>query len=125
MITWWEVDQTGKAQQIELLIQIKDGFTRHLAGHPSISTSRVYIEGPYGAHHDYGDFGNVLLLATGAGIASQIPFAKQLIEGHQRHEIRTRRISLVWQLDREGNENWVQAWMQNLLDMDGGSYVSF
>ena len=102
LITWWDSDIGGKAQQIELLVHIRDGFTRHLSSHVSTADLRVWIDGPHGYNTDFGDFGSILLLATGPGIAAQIPFAKQILEGYKRLEVRTRRLYLVWQLDREG-----------------------
>ena len=101
MITWWSEDQRGRAEQIECLVKIQDGFTRHLSNHTSVANLRLWIDGPYGSSMNYGDFGSVILCATGPGIAAQIPVAKQILEGFARLEVRTRRLYLVWQLDRE------------------------
>ena len=49
-----------------------------------------------------GDYGKVLMIATGFGIAAQLPFLKELIQGFNRSEARTRNIHLVWQLNNLG-----------------------
>jgi len=43
-----------------------------------------------------------MMVATGFGIAAQLPFLKELIQGFNRSEVRTRDIHLVWQLDDLG-----------------------
>ena len=101
MIVWWEDGLHGKADQLELLVEIKDGWTNCLARSVSHKPS-VYLDGPYGSPVNFGDYGSVILFATGAGIASQIPYAKALIDGYMKLEVRTRRVILVWRLDREG-----------------------
>ncbi|KAJ5946400.1 hypothetical protein N7454_003239 [Penicillium verhagenii] len=53
------------------------------------------------------------MVATGLGIASQLPYIKELLDGHEKAEVRTQRISLVWQLERVGD--WESA--RDLLQM--------
>ena len=45
------------------------------------------------------------MVATGIGIAAQLPYLKELIKGFNNCETRTRRIHLVWQLDLVGRAN--------------------
>lgn len=42
------------------------------------------------------------MVATGFGIAAQLPFLKELIRGFNRSEVRTRNIHLVWRLNDLG-----------------------
>ena len=102
LITSWSYDVRGKAQQIELLVHIRNGFTRHLSNYINTTNLRLWIDGPHGYNANFGDFGSILLLATGPGIAAQIPFAKEILEGYKKLEVRTRRLYLIWELDREG-----------------------
>ncbi len=48
------------------------------------------------------EYGTVLLIATGFGIAAILPHLKELLEGYERCEVVTRRIHVVWQLKGEG-----------------------
>jgi len=45
-----------------------------------------------------GDCGNILMVASGFGIAARLPYLKQLIHGYNAREVRARRIYLVWQV---------------------------
>jgi Ferric reductase NAD binding domain len=40
---------------------------------------------------------NVLMVASGFGIAAQLPFLKKLIHGYNERRLHARRIHLVWQ----------------------------
>jgi hypothetical protein len=44
------------------------------------------------------DCENILMVASGFGIAAHLPYLKQLIYGYNAREVRTRRIHLVWQV---------------------------
>ena len=46
-----------------------------------------------------GDYEKVLMVASGFEIAAQLPFIKELIQGFNRSEVRTRNIHLIWQLN--------------------------
>jgi NAD(P)H-flavin reductase len=59
------------------------------------------IEGPYGKGLNLDSYGTVLLFATGIGIAGQLPFVAQLLEGYHNYEVKTRRIALFWQVESE------------------------
>ncbi|KAI3339697.1 hypothetical protein F4824DRAFT_454462 [Ustulina deusta] len=78
----WAFRDESDRQVIVLLAQPRRGFTRKLLG----SSSRKYralIEGPYGKSLSVGKYGTVLLLATGVGIAGQLPYIKELLELYQ------------------------------------------
>ncbi|KAL9126744.1 MAG: hypothetical protein Q9217_004251 [Psora testacea] len=62
------------------------------------------FSGPHCSGAPIGDYGKVLLVATGFGIAAQLPLLKELIQGFNRSQVRTRTIHLVWQLDDLGDE---------------------
>jgi predicted ferric reductase len=122
MITWWFSNIHGNADQLVLLIEPKSGFTAELQHHQESEPLLAWIDGPYGQEREIGDYGSVVMFATGMGIAAHMPYLKELIHGRQECKVRTGRISLIWQLDRESDQDWVQKWMDELLQADS-SYV--
>jgi hypothetical protein len=42
------------------------------------------------------------MVASGFGIAAQLPYLRQLIYGYNASKTRTRRVHLVWQLETLG-----------------------
>lgn len=109
MVFEWPSDDS-----ISLLIQPKRGFTKQLlqACEPNqdkltlrkskIKEYRglVYIEGPYGLQHNLGEYGTVIMFASGFGIASHVPYIKDLVRRYRLFEIKTRDIVLVWCLEK-------------------------
>ena len=62
----------------------------------------AFFSGPHCSGASIGNYGKVLMVASGFGIAAQLPFLKELIQGFNRSEVRTRTIHLVWQLNDLG-----------------------
>ena len=62
----------------------------------------AFFSGPHGTSIPVGDYETVLLIASGFGIASQLPYLKQLIYGYNACKTRNRRVHLVWQLETLG-----------------------
>lgn len=91
---------------IQLLIEPRDGFTHRLLRHaketPSKTNYLVLFSGPHSSATPMGGYGSILMIATGFGIAAQLPNLKALIDGYKRCEVVTRRIHLVWQLQDQG-----------------------
>ncbi|KAI9767709.1 MAG: hypothetical protein M1839_004370 [Geoglossum umbratile] len=74
------------------------------AGHNDLTQHcemKAIIEGPYGNELNLELYGTVLLFATGIGIAGQLPYVKQLLEGYHNCEVKTQRIALFWEMDSE------------------------
>ncbi|KFY68733.1 hypothetical protein V496_00877 [Pseudogymnoascus sp. VKM F-4515 (FW-2607)] len=84
VITWWDRDITGLT--VTLLIKSRTGFTRELRRHVE-KPLRVFVDGPFGIRHNFGDYGTVVMVATGIGIAGYIPYLKELISGYNSYEI--------------------------------------
>ncbi len=150
MICWWERD--GKGLKISLLVKSRSGFTAELDRHANTKLTRkeeemklprpankkllAFIDGPYGVQHDFGEYGTVIMFATGIGIAGHIPYIKDLIRGYNSSMVKTHRIRLVWELKKKcewyhcsiraanllilGQEGWVYDWMQKLMESDTG-----
>jgi len=109
MIVSWAVEKTGpepRLTMIQLLIEPRDGFTHRLLRHaketPSKTNHLVLFSGPHSSATPMRGYGSILMIATGFGIAAQLPNLKALIDGYKRCEVVTRRIHLVWQLQDQG-----------------------
>jgi len=121
VVSWWQRNENGDTKVV-LLVQPRKGFTRDIKKYAG-SSLKAFIEGPYGSEKDLGSYGNVVLFATGIGIAGQLPYIRRLLEGHNNREVKTGRISLFWQVNKECDEGWVNEWMKQLLKLDK-HYVS-
>lgn len=132
MITWWESDTRGRATTISILCRPRSGFTRRLV--ERVEPNRecgAWIDGPFGpssinmlSSNTVIDFGHVLMVSTGIGIASQIPYIKEILDGYHQGRVRTRKISLVWQIDQAGDWESARNWLQALVEQDNG-FVSY
>ncbi|KAB8256797.1 hypothetical protein BDV32DRAFT_152950 [Aspergillus pseudonomiae] len=126
-VIWWRNGPDGKAVSVSVLAKVESGFTKAL-NDSSHKRLRVLLDGPYGRHKDTEPYDSVLLIATGVGIAAQLPYARELVqrqldtqEDKDHVHKRKQRISLIWQLDEEYHEDWVCDWMDQLLEEDSKS----
>ncbi|KAE8396950.1 hypothetical protein BDV37DRAFT_277291 [Aspergillus pseudonomiae] len=128
-ITWWEVNAEGEAISVSILFRARTGFTRKAL--KCMEPDREYwawIDGPFGPSpvHNYGlsrevgDYGHILMITTGIGIAAQLPYIKELLYLHRNARVTTQKITLVWQLDRTGDWESSRDWLQNLVKQDDG-----
>lgn len=76
-IMWSYNDQQGK-QILVVLARVRRGFTRRLLTSQPMER-RALLEGPYGRPLKIRQYGTVLLMATGIGIAGQLPYIKELL----------------------------------------------
>jgi hypothetical protein len=111
MISWWERDRKGMT--ISLLVKSRAGFTAELDRHTN-KPLRAFIDGPYGLQHNFGEYGTVIMFATGIGIAGHIPFIKDLVSGYNSCEVKTRHIRLVWEI-KEKCEWWEDTLDSHIL----------
>lgn len=92
------------------LVEPKEGLSRRLLSQtadmehePLKSQFRLaFLTGPHGLHCLMGNYGNILLFASGFGIAAQPPYVKELICDYHRCKVRTRHVHLVWQIQNFG-----------------------
>jgi hypothetical protein len=131
-ISWWEEDDVREAFSISLLLRPRSGFTRKFLKRAKPQQEyRAWIEGPFGPASvsacgfsgEVGDYGHVFFIATGIGIAAQLPYIKELLNGHHQSRVRTKKVSLVWQLDQDSDWQSARDWLQMLVEQDEG-YVS-
>ncbi|KAJ5639159.1 uncharacterized protein N7484_007021 [Penicillium longicatenatum] len=127
-ISWWEENDKGRAVSISFLIRPRSGFTKKLL--KRIEPNRecgAWVDGPYGPSSidwkggtSAGDYGHIFMVATGIGIAAQLPYIKEVLHGHENAQVCTQRISLVWQIDAIGDWDSVRDWLQALVKQDNG-----
>lgn len=115
MIVYWT---EGKVPCLYFLVRSEDGLTRTMhrraheinsfdltedpKGMPMESSYRAWISRPYGFGAPVDEYGSVLMIATGIGIAAQLPYLKELIWDFNHCETQTRRIHLIWELEYVG-----------------------
>jgi predicted ferric reductase len=96
-IAWWQTDHDGRLETVTCLIQNTNTFTRRLAGHFN-SNLLVWIDGPYGADLELDKYNQVLLVATGIGIASQLSYLRLLVEKSLPGKL-SRDIFVAWEIE--------------------------
>jgi predicted ferric reductase len=103
-ITWWEEDEnvSGQATIIFLLINPQHGFTSRLLHRSNQNRPlQMAIDGPFGKAVKTSDYGTIVLFATGIGIAALMPFIKATMDDHKAGRTSVRRMSLIWEVERE------------------------
>lgn len=84
----------------------RDGLTHRLLSYAKRSSDQTgYFELYSGLHESPGsmkDYGTMLLIATGFGIAAILRHLKELVAGYRGCEVVTRGIHVVWQLKGQG-----------------------
>lgn len=101
--------------RLELLIEARHGWTSQLlmrapfqAQGPAdteVSSANSYISvfsGPHGQSVSVGDYGVIVLIASGWGLTAQMPYVQALIRGFHDGTMKARRIHLIWQLEGIG-----------------------
>lgn len=101
VVTSWS---EGPQSTLDLFIEPRRGFTQKLLQYSKSNHSPclALFSGPHGTSAPVGDYETVLMVASGFGIAAQLPYLKQLIYGYNACKTRTRRVHLVWQLETLG-----------------------
>ena len=101
--------EEGEQTTLDLLVDPQKGFTsklqrlaRHESGSDWSNIPMALFNGPHGASAPLGEYERVLMVASGFGIVTQLPYLRQLIRGYNDFTTRTRRIRLVWQLENIG-----------------------
>ena len=115
-LSWWYKDEGGRDVAV-FIIECRSGFSKSLRGHSSgsivlgaeerwprgeqVSELRTFVEGPYGCGTPLGEYGTVLLFATGIGIAGLLPYLKEFLHGFYDWDVKARRIELYWEVQSE------------------------
>jgi NAD(P)H-flavin reductase len=157
MIAWWTEADDKDPVRIKLLVRPRHGFTRTLHNHAAHAETtnaahannaettnaahankakttryRAWVEGPLGYAQDFSEYAHVLLIAEDIGVAAQLPVVKDLVERQLTSGVRTRKVTLAWQVERESklilqskrrltcadHRNWIARQMNELLEKD-------
>lgn len=115
VITWWDsMHDREKTQIIYVMIDPQRGWTKSIYTHPSYFKDKIaWLDGPFGRSYRFGEYGTVILFASGNGIFAQLPLLKGLVEGSKSAAVKTRRIKLIWQTDKYHGQ--LQEWIQSIL----------
>jgi NAD(P)H-flavin reductase len=65
--------------------------------------SPVLFSSPHGKTVCIDGHEKILMVASGFGIAAQLPHMKRLIHGYNARQLRTRQVHLVWQVQDISN----------------------
>ena len=105
IVSWTE----GQWSNLELVVSPQRGLTKVFQaiaeGNESAAAPSPYIafySGPHGRSEAMGEYGTVLMFASGLGIVAQLPYIKQLLHDGDQCRTRTKRIHLIWQLQEPG-----------------------
>lgn len=87
---------------LDLFIERGRGFTKDLfdLSEYGPTTSIVLFSGPHGKKLPIQRYENIIMMASGFGIAAHLPYLKNLIHNHHSHKLPIRRVHLIWQMDR-------------------------
>lgn len=109
VVTSWSLEEQD---QLDLFVEPRRGLTRELLYHAQagqrggVFGSRwVLFSGPHGISAPVGEYESVLLVATDFGMAALLPYLQQLIHGYQTRKVCTRRIRVIWQVQRIGKRD--------------------
>ena len=116
------IDKANTTTDVSFIIHARTGMTRRLFEKASLSglkvlTLRAAFEGPYAGHHSLDSYGHAILFAGSSGISHQIPYLRHLIQGFADGTVATRKIVLVWIIRDAEHLEWVQPWMDTILQM--------
>jgi hypothetical protein len=59
-------------------------------------------------------------VASGIGIAAQLPYIKELLRKRREASVRTQTVTLIWKLDRTEDWECARDWLQELVTEDNG-----
>ena len=117
MVASWADDRSGS---LDLLVIPRRGFTSELLRHAKINGPGPLLclaafSGPHGRTISVKDYESVLMVASGSGIAAQLPYLQQLVHHHNSHKICTRRVHLIWCLETDGKPTQVSFLWHTLI----------
>lgn len=89
-----------KTKNLELLVVPQPGLTKKYYKHANSRRRMAFFTGPFGQSAPLSDYETVIMIATGSGIAAQIPYMFQLIQDHEDGR-RVGRTRIVWEAGRK------------------------
>ena len=74
--------------RLSVLVQSRAGFTVALSQH-MYTVLHTFIDRPYSALYSFREYGTVIMLASGIGIAGHMLYIKDLIRGYNSYKVQT------------------------------------
>ncbi|KAJ5183255.1 hypothetical protein N7492_000871 [Penicillium capsulatum] len=116
-VTSWSKD---RQDSLKLLVQPRSGFSADLIRHGALPTNSsisflALFTGPHGITEGVEQYETTLIIATGFGIVTSIPYLKKMIHGYNTCTSQTRRLHLVWQ---EGMVAAAEEQLDDILEDD-------
>jgi hypothetical protein len=128
VVSWWDDTVDTKPQSLSFLISPQYGLTKALTTRTSVR--RVVLDGPYGINPRLEGYEAVLLFAKGIGIAGMLPHALNLVEQKNHKDraswssVMTRNVDLIWVLEENCQQQWIDSWIEKLKEKDPIEKVS-
>ena len=94
--------KTRRVDQKLLNEEREDGFLQGDILVNGLQSYLAFFSGPHGLSVPASNYETVLMIASGFGIASQLPYLRKLIYDYNACKSRNRRIRLIWQLETDG-----------------------
>ena len=122
VVSWWDDPVNTKFTSLSFLISPQQGLTRALTARASLRS--VILDGPYGLNPHLEGYEAVLLFAKGIGIAGMLPHALSLVEQKNHKDttswsrVMTRNVDLIWILEENCQEQWIDGWIKKLKEKD-------
>lgn len=144
MPVWGQPDQyvAGVASDLVFLISRTQGHHRRSLN-SILPGNRLRLDGPYGKDLKLHTFETVVLTAKGLGITGILPFALHLAS-RRRHDSKlrdksarlrdssepvfgdlSRNVDLIWWLEHDDQDRWVQDQLRSLQEVDDKACESF
>lgn len=104
-ILWSAAEEDGKNSTISLLIEA--GSKRRGRGTRTVENVAkhcsqkhfAWVDGPYGSAKRLDRYDTVLMVATGLGIAAQIPYIREILDVYGHEPDRHRSVFVAWEVD--------------------------
>ncbi|KAF3031694.1 hypothetical protein E8E12_001720 [Didymella heteroderae] len=144
-VTTWS---DGEQQCLDFLVEPREGWTKRLLEQGRLDKKRVretkvggvsdaltsfegvpphlaFFTGPHGLAAPVSGYETVVMVASGYGIASHLPYLKQLLYDFNACRTHNRRIHLIWQPKDEGEIPAVEPLLNEALRNDtlGEGYI--
>ena len=97
-IAWWYKNRDGDDIAV-CVIEKRQGLTWKLSAVDDKTKKKVLIDGPYGKELRLGRYENILLFASGVGIAALISIIAEIFKTPEHTPVKLHRITLCWELD--------------------------
>ena len=106
MISWWNENNKNRCKKVHLLLQSKSEFTQRLMRHLQILKFKTWIDDSYKNSISFKNVDCVMMFASEINIITQVSFMKELLSNVKDYRVSTRKILLIWQLNKESRYHY-------------------